>query len=99
MEQSLSPDVEKLLQDLRAEQTLFNSVRIGAAKRLGRLSVSDLRVVNALIAAMESDPTPAVRREAAQALRAPAHQEILQQHPDLNKKVLVPFHDDFDIMG
>lgn len=87
MEQSLSPDVGKLLRDLQPEQT-FNAVRKEAARRLGQLSASDLRVVNALIAAMESDPSSLVRKQAAESLCAPAHQEILQQHPDLMNKVL-----------
>lgn len=86
MEQPLSPDVEKLLQQLQRNR--FFDLRKGTAKKLGKLGVSDLRVVNALITTMESDPAPLVRREAAEALRAPAHQEILQQHPDLMKKVL-----------
>jgi hypothetical protein len=87
MSQPLSPDVEKLLHDLQPEQ-VFNAVRRHAAKKLGELSASDLRVVKALIAAMESDLAFIVRKEAAESLRAPAHQEVLQQHPDLMKKAL-----------
>lgn len=86
MEQPLSPDIDQLLQDLQPEQS-FNAARISAAKRLGKLSASDLRVVKALIAATESDTSPNVRKAAAEALQAPAHQEILQRHPDLMAKV------------
>jgi hypothetical protein len=44
-------------------------------------------VVEALVAASESDPTPAVRQEATESLRAPVHQVILHQHPELVDKV------------
>jgi hypothetical protein len=86
MEQTLSPEIEKLLQDLQAGQT-FSAARIAAARKLGQLSASNLPVVNALIAALESDPSPAVRKAAAASLRASVHQEILQQHPDLMHRV------------
>ena len=78
MEQPLSLDVEKLLQELQPDQP-FNVVRIKAAKELGRLNTSNLRVVNALIAAIESDPVHLVREAAKESLQAPVHQEILQQ--------------------
>jgi len=86
MEQPLSPKVEKLLQDLQSGQ--LNAVRIRAATELGKLDASDLRVVEALVTAMESGPSAMVRERAAESLDAPAHQEILQQHPDLMTQVL-----------
>jgi len=86
MEQPLSPEVERLLQELRPDQP-FNAVRIKAARELGKLGASNLRVVEALITAMESDPIDAVREAAKESLWAPAHQEVLKQHPDLMMKV------------
>jgi HEAT repeat protein len=56
--------------------------RQDAAERLGRAGSSSTRIVQALIAAQESDPYMEVRRAAAKALRAPVHQEHLQQHPE-----------------
>jgi hypothetical protein len=77
-------DVGELLADLILEG--FETVRALAARNLGELNVSDLRIVNALIAAMESDPAPAVRKEAARSLAAPTHQAVLQQYPELMHK-------------
>jgi len=70
--------VEELLADLGNVEG-FEIVRALAARNLGELRSSELRVVNALITALESDPALAVRKEAAKA--------ILQQHPELLDKV------------
>ncbi len=82
MERPFSPEVEERLQELGPEET-FNSVRKSAAKKLGQLSDSHPRIVQALLDAMASDPAPIVRREAARSLGAPAHQQVLQGHPEL----------------
>ncbi|MGD9099840.1 MAG: HEAT repeat domain-containing protein, partial [Anaerolineae bacterium] len=82
-----SPDIDRLLQDLWAEQAV-DATRKEAARALGELSVSSLRVVNTLVTAMESDPALAVRRQAAESLRAPAHQDVLRRYPALMEKVL-----------
>jgi hypothetical protein len=86
MNHPLAPETEQLLQNLQPEQD-FNAARAAAARRLGQLETSDLRVVEALIAAFESDPAPTVRKEAAGSLQAPAHQAVLQQQPELVQKV------------
>jgi hypothetical protein len=78
-----SPDVEQLLQDLQPERPF--GTKKEAAEQLGRLSSSNLQIASALIVAKLSDPSWAVRKLAAELLLAPAHQEVLQQHPDLEK--------------
>jgi hypothetical protein len=80
VEDSLPPEVEELLQDLQpARRPTF---RRRAAKQLGEVSRSSRQVVQALVTAAETD-SAAVRAAAAKSLRAPVHQEFLQQHPDL----------------
>jgi uncharacterized membrane protein YeaQ/YmgE (transglycosylase-associated protein family) len=88
-----SADARELLADLRSEGS-SETVRALAARKLGQLSTSNLRIVNALIAAMESDPAPAVRKEAARSLNVPMHRAILQQYPELMNKVQ-EMQDDF----
>ena len=83
-EEALSPEVEELLRDL--QQGSWWMIRQGAALRLGKLSESSSRIVQALIAAAESDSILGVREAAMESLRAPAHQEILQQYPDLGQR-------------
>jgi hypothetical protein len=84
METSPAPDVDALLKDLRSEQT-FNALRIAAARRLGQL-VAATCIVQALVTAM-SAIRRGCQRQAAAALRAPAHAQILRQHPDLMQRV------------
>ncbi len=85
-------DAGELLADLESDEG-FETVRALAARNLGELRVSNLRIVNALISALESDPAPVVRKDAAQSLAAPTHQAILQQYPELMNKVDELFSD------
>jgi hypothetical protein len=88
MEQSLSPDVEQLLQDLRLERPF--DVRKEAVAKLAGQDVSNLQIVNALIAVIESDSAFLVRKKAQKSLQAPAHQRVLEERPDLRAKALKP---------
>jgi len=81
MESSFPFEVEQLLQDLQNEQSFI--VKEEALKNLAELETSDRRVIEALIAVTKSDPTFLIRKRAQDTLRAPAHQKILAQHPDL----------------
>jgi Tfp pilus assembly protein PilF/sugar lactone lactonase YvrE len=80
-QESLPQEVEELLHVLQSG-TLY-SARGDAAEQLGKVGTSSPRIVRALIAAYESDFSSTVNRAAAKSLRAPVHQEYLQQHPDL----------------
>ncbi len=81
-----STHIEQLLHDLQPGRPL--NARQEAVAELTELSVSNLQVVSALIAVLESDPAFLVRKAARESLQVPAHQEILQRHPDLMKKAL-----------
>jgi hypothetical protein len=83
-EEALSPEVEKLLSEL--QQANWWMLRQGAALRLGKLSESSPRIVQSLIAAAKSDSISGVREAATESLRAPAHQEILQEYPGLMQR-------------
>jgi hypothetical protein len=83
VEGELRPQVDDLLRDLRADSAI---TRFKAADQLGKLSLSSASVVRALITAQESESDSTVRWYAARSLRAPVHQEVLQQHPDLMKR-------------
>lgn len=87
-----SPDVEKLLQDLRVERPFGRKKE--ALAQLGRLNSSNLRIVSALVEAKLSDPSRAARKLAAESLLAPAHQEVLQQYPDLMQSATSPERDE-----
>ena len=87
-----SPDVEKLLQDLRPERPFGRKKE--ALAQLGRLNSSNLRIVSALVEAKLSDPSRAARKLAAESLLAPAHQEVLQQYPDLTQSATSPEGDE-----
>lgn len=76
-------EVEKLLRDLQSSSA---STRLEAAHQLGSLDISSPRIVQALIAAQESDSSSTVRWYAADALRADVHQSVLEQHPDLKRR-------------
>jgi hypothetical protein len=88
MEQSFTSDVERLLRDLQPERPL--NVREAAVTQLAGLSVSNLRVLSALIVALESDPAFLIRQKAQAALAAPAHQSVLEQHPDWRARATAP---------
>jgi Flp pilus assembly protein TadD len=81
VQESLPQEVEELLHVLQSSSAALD--RGDAAERLGRVETSSPRIVRALIAAYESDSYSMVRRAAAKSLRAPVHQEYLQQHPGL----------------
>ena len=71
-----APDVEQLLQDLQADSI---DTKKAAAVQLGKLEESSLEIVEALVVAQETDAIYAVKKAAEEALRAPAHQQYLQQ--------------------
>jgi hypothetical protein len=75
------PDVEELLRELLSGSDAH--ARREAAEQLGKLDASNPRIVQALIVARKSDTHTIVRDAAARALRAPAHQECMQEHPDV----------------
>jgi hypothetical protein len=83
-EESLAPEVEALLQDL--EPTRRYSLRRRAATQLGDVSRSSHQVVQALVTVAETDSATAVRAAAANSLRSPAHQAVLQRDPELGKR-------------
>ena len=53
-----------------------------AVRELGCLESSDPGIVHALIAVKECDASYQMRQAAAEALEAPAHQQVLTQHPE-----------------
>ncbi len=87
MEQALVTSVDKSLQDLL--EGLLTPTRKEAAQELGKLSASSERIVGTLVAASESDREASVRGVAAEALLAPAHREVMEQNPDLVRKLAV----------
>jgi hypothetical protein len=80
-QEPLSPDVENLLREL--ESGRYSYTRSKAAEQLGRVDTGSPRIVQALLAACETDAHSLVREAAAKALSAPVHQEWLQNHPRL----------------
>jgi hypothetical protein len=83
VERPLSPDVEEHLSVLLSGK--LRLARKKAAEQLGSVGTSSPRIVQALTAACRSDTHSLVRRAAATALRAPVHQECLQNHPKLSE--------------
>ena len=83
-EEELSPEVEELLRDLQPSSLYLSRQR--AAERLGELSESSPRILRSLIATSAFDSSQAVREAAEESLRAPVHQEILQEYPDLMQR-------------
>ncbi|NIV30419.1 MAG: hypothetical protein GWN58_13260 [Anaerolineae bacterium] len=79
-----SPEMETLLDELRPAK-LYTS-RCRAAKQLGEVTRSNPQVVQALMTVAETDASAEVRAAAAEALRAPVHQEYLRQHPELTER-------------
>jgi hypothetical protein len=80
-QESLPEEVEELLHVLQSSSAALD--RRDAAEQLGNLETSSPRIVRGLIAAYGSDPYSMVNRAAAKSLRAPVHQEYLQENPDL----------------
>lgn len=74
-------EVEERLQVLQSDHE--SHARRDAAEQLGKTATSSTQIVGALLSAYASDPSSMVNRAAARSLRAPVHQEYLQQHPDL----------------
>lgn len=77
---STTAEVPDLLRRLKAER---HRVRTEAIRQLAKLKSSSRPIVEALLAVAASDPAYAVRQAATQALRAPAHLEILVEDPEL----------------
>lgn len=84
-EESPSPEVEALLRDLQPSRGFM--LRLRAARQLGGLSSSNRQIVQALGTVAEIDHSDEVRAAAAESLRAPVHQSLLQEHPELREAV------------
>lgn len=82
----LTPEAAQLLHELRPGNIFANRRR--AVEQLGRLDTSHPRILTSLIELTESDRSHIVRELAAAALRAPARQELLREHPDLQERVM-----------
>jgi hypothetical protein len=80
-QEPLSPDVEERLHML--QHGSLSLARRAAAEVLGKLDTSSPRIVQALVEAGEHDGDHQVRMAAAEALCAPVHQSVLEQHPEL----------------
>ncbi|MBN2084791.1 MAG: hypothetical protein JW748_06160 [Anaerolineales bacterium] len=80
-EQPLTPELEKLLQDVKRGGLAFR--RIEAAQKIGGLGKSHPRLVEALLRAAETDVSEEVRKAAAGALQTPVHVEMLEKNPGL----------------
>ncbi len=83
-EEALSPEVAQLLKDL--QPTRLYTSRRRAAEQLGEVNRSNREVVLALLVAGETDASADVRAAAGESLRAPVHQAVLQQHPELGER-------------
>jgi hypothetical protein len=83
-EEALPPAVEGLLEELRPAK-LYTSRR-RAAKQLGEAGKSNRQIVQALITVAETDASAEVRATAAESLRAPVHQAVLQRYPELGER-------------
>lgn len=83
-EESLPSEVKVLVQDLQPIRRY--SFRRRAAEQLGNISRSSLQVVKALVKVAENDSSAAIRATAVASLRAPVHQALLQQHPELGQR-------------
>ncbi len=83
-EEPLPPKVQALLRDLQPVR-LYTS-RQRAAKELGQINQSSREVVLALVETAETDSSAEVRTTAAESLRAPVHQVVLRQYPELGEQ-------------
>jgi hypothetical protein len=86
-EPELSAETKKLISDLRQSGLAFN--RKEAVEKIGKLKTSNAALVTALIKAREFDDNEEVRQGAADALRSPTHQAILEMDPGLEKRAVV----------
>jgi hypothetical protein len=77
----ISPDLEKLAQQLRGSGLAFN--RLEAAKKIAKLKASHPQLVLALMRAAAFDKSAEVRKAAAAALKARVHAEIAAGNPGL----------------
>jgi hypothetical protein len=87
-EPELSTEAKKLVSVLKQGGLAFN--RKDAAEKIGKLPTSSGELVAALIQAREFDVNEEVRKTAAEALQAPAHQAVLEQDPGLEQRASVP---------
>jgi hypothetical protein len=83
-EETLSPEVEQLLRDLPFRPF---TARLRAARQLGGLGSSSRQIVQALTTLAEIDDSHEVRAVAAESLRAPVHQEYLQEYLERKKAI------------
>jgi hypothetical protein len=83
-EETLSPEVEQLLRDLPFRRF---TARLRAARQLGGLGSSSRQIVQALTTLAEIDDSDEVRAVAAESLRAPVHQEYLQEYLERKKAI------------
>ena len=83
-EETLSPEVEQLLRDLPFRPL---TARLRAARQLGGLGSSSRQIVQALTTLAEIDDSDEVRAVAAESLRAPVHQEYLQEYLERKKAI------------
>lgn len=79
----LPPDVEELLRVL--QHGSLSLTRQQAAERLGKLDTSSPPIVQALVRAGDHDGDRQVRMAAAEALRAPVHQAVLQEQSQVRQ--------------
>jgi len=84
-EEALSSEIESLLRDLQPARRF--TARLRAARQLGGLGGSSRQIVQALATAAELDDSDEVRAVAAESLRAPVHQEHLQEYLDWKEAV------------
>ena len=85
MNEALPHNIEGLLRDLQVDSI---GPRKRAIEELGQVSASSLQIVRALIAVEDSDPSFVMREMASESLRAPAHQETLQQYRHIQAQKL-----------
>jgi hypothetical protein len=83
-QEPLSPEVEELLRDL--PYRCFTA-RLRAARQLGGLGSSSRQIVQTLTTLAEIDDSDEVRAVAAESLRAPVHQEYLQEYLERKKAI------------
>jgi hypothetical protein len=76
MEQTIPPHIYKLLEELESEDCVRRKI---AADLLNGATVSNERIVNALLQAAALDNSPEVAKAARQTLAAPAHRQVLHQ--------------------
>ncbi len=77
---SHSPTLNQLLWDLKHGTELM---KLDAAEKLAQLDSGEEAIIEALVAARETDKNAKVREAAALALSAPVHQAFIALHPTL----------------